>query len=108
MPLRLPRGGHRDAAPAAEEDTSAWRRRSPSPAPMAQRTCLAIADAVSEWSPVTIKTLMDAVWQRAMASLTPFRGGSIMAVRPTKTRSLSGKLCLSSSKASLAGAEKGL
>ena len=50
---------------------------------------LATATAVSLWSPVTITTLMPALLHVYMASLTSSRGGSIMPIIPTKTKSFS-------------------
>ena len=50
---------------------------------------LAIAFAVRMWSPVIITVLIPAAWQFATASFTPFLGGSIMPIKPTKTKSFS-------------------
>ncbi len=48
-----------------------------------------MATAVFLWSPVIITVRMPDVRHLAMASRTSGRGGSIMATRPPKVRSLS-------------------
>ena len=51
--------------------------------------CLAIAAAVTLWSPVIITVLIPALSASATAFLDSSLGGSIMAVRPTKVKSFS-------------------
>ncbi len=53
---------------------------------------LAIAAAVVGWSPVTMKTLIPAVLQSAIAGLTEGLGGSINDTNPINVRLSVGKL----------------
>ena len=50
---------------------------------------LAMATAVSMWSPVIMTTFMPAPWASSMAAFTSGRTGSIMPERPTNVRSCS-------------------
>mmetsp|Transcript_39307 Transcript_39307/g.99062 ORF Transcript_39307/g.99062 Transcript_39307/m.99062 type:complete len:280 (-) Transcript_39307:1742-2581(-) len=59
-------------------------------------TCRAIALAVMGWSPVTMMTLMPAVWQIFTASGTAGRGGSMSAMKPRKWKPSMGKFTGSS------------
>ena len=52
-------------------------------------SCLAMATAVSIWSPVIITGRMPALWHSLIASTTSGRTGSIMPVMPTKIKSCS-------------------
>ena len=52
-------------------------------------SCLAMATAVSRWSPVIITARMPAVLHSAMAAFTSGRMGSIMPASPRKVRSCS-------------------
>mmetsp|Transcript_19927 Transcript_19927/g.59641 ORF Transcript_19927/g.59641 Transcript_19927/m.59641 type:complete len:239 (-) Transcript_19927:929-1645(-) len=53
---------------------------------------LAMARAVSGWSPVTMTTFTPAFCARTTASATPSLGGSSMPNRPTNSKSFIGKL----------------
>mmetsp|Transcript_88417 Transcript_88417/g.254985 ORF Transcript_88417/g.254985 Transcript_88417/m.254985 type:complete len:253 (-) Transcript_88417:1593-2351(-) len=53
---------------------------------------VAMARAVSGWSPVTITTFTPAICALTTASATPSLGGSSMPYRPTNSKSRSGKL----------------
>lgn len=70
-----------------------------------QRTFLAMASAVSGWSPVIIMTRMPAFLQRSTASGTPFLGGSMSEMSPTKVYPSCGTF--SSSSLYLSSAEAG-
>jgi hypothetical protein len=54
-------------------------------------TYLAIDSAVSGWSPVNINTLIPALLQSSTAYITPFLGGSIIAIKPTNVNPSNGK-----------------
>lgn len=53
---------------------------------------LAIAQAVTGWSPVTIITLTPAAWQVVTAKGTESLGGSFNDIAPTNVCSYNGKL----------------
>ena len=55
--------------------------------------CVAIATAVSRWSPVIIIGVIPAFLQVATAPSTSFLGGSIIPTSPTKTKSSSSLSC---------------
>ena len=57
--------------------------------------CLAMAAAVTGWSPVTIITLIPAAWHFKTANGTESLGGSVSETTPTKHCCVKGKLGLS-------------